>query len=393
MDQSSVKPRVLIVATGRWVSTARLAMALRECGCAVEFLGAKEHPARSAAVFERTYQYDPLWPLAELRVALELSAPAVVIPVDELALMHLQELEDEPGVKDLLCRSLGGERVIAAAESRMALLRLASEVEVAAPETIEIEAASDVDAAVARFGLPLVLKGDATSGGRGVRLVRSVREARREWGLLHHPPSLARVIKRGTTAGDWTHLRCWVRRKRSGVTAQRFIPGGKERTGMAVCVRGNLLASACLEVVESWCERGPSSVVRVVEDVSITHAMRRVAAKLGVTGFCGFDFMVDGRSGENLLIEMNPRPTQLVHLSLGPGRDLVAAYARGVLGLKVQDREGSSGECIALFPLALERGRVPAEAFHDVPWECPALVRHALGRVPATITEDTRWHG
>jgi hypothetical protein len=166
---------------------------------------------------------------------------------------------------------------------------------------------------------------------------------------------------------------------------------------MAVCRQGEICVSACLEVVEHWSERGPSSVVRVIADAAMETAMRRVVKRIGVTGFCGFDFM-EGEDGTPLLIEMNPRPTQLVHLALGPGRDLVAAYAREVLGMaEVEDRTRLvSGDTIAVFPQELQRDPESAwlrSGYSDVPWESPELVRRALGRVPAVVTEDARWRG
>ena len=101
---------------------------------------------------------------------------------------------------------------------------------------------------------------------------------------------------------------------------------------MALCHEGEVVAFVCLEVVRTWYMRGSSTVVRLVEDEAMETAMRRVAGFLRVSGFCGFDFVVEGTSGTPLLIEMNPRPTQLAHLALGPGRDLVAAYVREILG-------------------------------------------------------------
>ena len=243
-----------------------------------------------------------------------------------------------------------------AAESRMTLMRIAESEGVAVPETMEIGTEEDLDAAMGRFGVPLVLKADATSGGQGVRVVGDARKAKRAWGLLHRPPGLVRALKRGITDKEWTHLRPWAQKKTRGVSAQRFITG-KERTGMAVCVRGEVKAMVCLEVVEHWCKRGPSSVVRIIEDAKMEDAMRKVSRRVGVSGFCGFDFIVEPGDGEPLLIEMNPRPTQLAHLALGAGHDLVAAYVREVLGVSgVEDRgRVTASETIAVFPQELQR--------------------------------------
>ncbi len=368
-------------------------MALRELGCRLELMALRGHPARVTGVFERIYQYDPLRPMASLRGAIVGGEPEFVIPADELALMHVGEMRRE--IEGLVDRSVGGRAVMEAAESRMTLMRIAAGEGVAVPETMEIVEEADLEEAMARFGLPLVLKADATSGGQGVRVMRDPRSARRAWGLLHRPPGLVRALKRGFVDKEWTHLRPWAQRKKRGVSAQRFI-AGKERTGMAMCVRGAVKAMVCLEVIEHWCERGPSSVVRIIEDAAMERAMCLVARRVGVSGFCGFDFIVEPEGGRALLIEMNPRPTQLAHLALGPGRDLVAAYVREVLGVaEVEDRgRVTASETIAVFPLELQRdseSQMIRTGFHDVPWDSPALVRKALKVVPRVLTEDTRW--
>jgi hypothetical protein len=180
-----------------------------------------------------------------------------------------------------------------------------------------------------------------------------------------------------------------------GVSAQKYQRGG-ERTSMAVAHEGELKAHVCFEVAQASKFLGPSTVLRVVDDPAMVAAMRGVLRSMGATGFCGFDFMLND-DGVPLLIEMNSRPTQLAHLALGPGKDLVAAYARSVLGNNVNDRPAASeGDLIALYPQELvrdPRSSAISDAYHDVPWECPALVRFALDPLPAAITEDRRWKG
>lgn len=284
------------------------------------------------------------------------------------------------------------------ARSRMELLGLAQNEGVPTPETVAVAEEKDLAAAVELLGLPLVLKADASSGGQGVRVAFTVGDARRAWRALHRPPSLVRAVKRGFVSDEWTHLRPWARRMTRRVSAQQFIPGNKERTSMAVCREGEVVAFVCLEVMQTWYTRGSSSVVRIVEDEAMELAMRRVAGRLRISGFCGFDFVVDQGSGRPLLIEMNPRPTQLAHLPLGPGRDLLAAYVREILGRpEVQDRPAvTTKDMIAVFPQELLRdseSELIREAYHDVPWDAPKLIRRVLNPVPRVLTEDARWRG
>jgi biotin carboxylase len=378
-------PRVLMLATGMWMSTARLAMALRSLGCEVELMARRRHPAMMAGLANKRYGYRPLQPVQSVLDAIRAAKPDAVIPVDELAVLHLEELRaaaemgsgaEEQMVRALLQRCGGGARAMTLGRSRNALMELAVREGVAVPETVAVDTEGDLEAAIARLGLPSVLKADATFGGRGVRVVESLAEARAAWRRLHRAPSVMDAARRGLVWSEWSHIRPWARGETRAVVAQRMVLGGRERTAMAMTFEGKMLASVCMEVVETTALRGPSSVVRVIADETMEAAMRAVAGEVGVSGFCGFDFMV--KDGKPLLIEMNLRPTQLAHLPLGPGRDLVAAFARAVLGMDVADRPAATeGDVIALFPQELLRDETSAwirEGFHDVPWERPELV-------------------
>jgi len=389
---------VLLLATERWPTTARLALALHAAGCEVQLMALGGHPAMLTGAVSARFAYRPLNPIASVAAAIAQSKPDSVVPVDELAVMHLIELLGSDQNKDLAAlaaRSLGGAEILAAAMSRITLLRLAQAEGVAVPETIPVDSRAELEAVAAQLGFPLVLKADSTAGGRGVRIANNLAEARAWWSRLHRPLSLPRSVWRSIKWKEWTHFRPWMKRRMRGVTAQSYQHGA-ERTAMAVAHRGDLRAFVCFEVAQTSKFCGPSTVLRVVDDPAMVAAMRAVLGRMGATGFCGFDFMLSD-AGEPLLIEMNSRPTQLAHLPLGPGKDLVAAYVRSVLGRETPDRASAAeGTLIALYPQELARdprSALIAGAYHDVPWESPALVRYALQPLPEAITKDARWKG
>jgi glutathione synthase/RimK-type ligase-like ATP-grasp enzyme len=401
LHSSKTPPAVLIITSGAWVSTARLSLALKSFGCNIGLHAPVSHPAFSTDVASFRSHYNALIPRAGVLRALRNFQPDFVIAADELMVLLLEEIwQAEPAgspLRALIQRSIGGEKTMLAARSRMELARVASRLDVPTPDTVELEHPRDVQAAIRELGLPLVMKADATSGGRGVRILDDAARGTAEWRRLRGPLSLARAGSRGLQYREWNHMRTWARRELRGVTAQRFITG-QERNAMALCVDGKVMACTLLEVVQTWCERGPSSVLRIIDDPAMQSAIEKTAAALGVTGFCGFDFMVEEGTGRCLLLEMNPRPTQLAHLALGPGRDLVAAYLRGVVGLEyVRDREAATyGDTIALFPQELQRdeeSELLTRAFHDVPWDQPRLIERVLGRIPQVVRMDRRWAG
>jgi hypothetical protein len=375
-------------------------MALHAAGCEVQLMALGGHPAMLTGAISERFAYHPLNPIASLASAIARSKPDTVVPVDELAVMHLIELlrsaTSSTGGEELTAlatHSLGGVDVLSASMSRITLLELAKAEGVAVPETVAVGSKDELEAAATRLGFPLVMKADSTAGGRGVRVANNLAEARGWWSRLHRPLSLPRSVWRWVRLKEWTHFRPWIKRQMRGVTAQCYLRGA-ERTAMAVAHRGELLAFVCFEVAQASKFCGPSTVLRVVDDPAMVAAIQAVLRRIGATGFCGFDFMLS-ETGEPLLIEMNSRPTQLAHLSLGPGRDLVAAYVRSVLGRETADRASAAdGTLIALYPQELLRdpqSPLIGGAYHDVPWESPALVRYALQPLPEAIVKDARW--
>lgn len=403
MSRKGKPVKILLLASERWVSTARLALALSSFGCKVELMAQRAHPALQSRVVSGSYRYNVLRPIESILNAIRAAQPDVVIPVDELCVLHLVELREAAqassgaeaeAIQRLLEASGDRPETMALGRSRTALLQLAKGLAVPVPETIPIATAADLPAAIDRLGLPLVLKADATFGGRGVRLVDTEAAARRAWHRLHRPSTLLAALRRGVRWKEWTYVREWAHGLTRDVAAQRIIRGG-ERTAMAVAIRGEVKALVCLEVLQAAEYLGPSSVLRIVDDPAMEQAIRRVAHGAGVSGFCGFDFMIEESTGTPLLIEMNLRPTQLVHLPLGPGKDLVAAYLRGMLYLEVDDRPAQTeGDLIALFPQEVLRDANSPwlrDAYLDVPWDSPSLIRTVLRKVPPAIANDARF--
>jgi hypothetical protein len=120
-------------------------------------------------------------------------------------------------------------------------------------------------------------------------------------------------------------------------------------------------------------------------------AAKVLASRLKLSGFDGLDFILygeseDEESGTPWLIEMNSRATQIAHLALGPGHDLAAAAFSAIGGVPVHPRPLLTTEdTIALFPQEWERdpnSQWIRSAYHDVPWDAPALVRTYVNQRP-----------
>jgi formate-dependent phosphoribosylglycinamide formyltransferase (GAR transformylase) len=382
---TELKPTVLLATTCRWYPTARLAMALANAGFKVEAVAPPRHPLGNTRAVRRIHTYHDLMPLMSFANAIAATKPDFIVPGDDLATRHLHQLyyrERRQGKRGVLCtlieRSLGAPESFPVVYARTAFMELAQEEGVRVPRTEVIANTHDLRGWVKRVGFPSVLKANGTSGGDGVRLVYTLEEAERAFRALQAPPLLARAFKRAVLDRDKTLVWPSLLRRRSGVNAQAFV-AGREATSAIACWDGIVLAALHFEVLNKAEHTGPATVVRLIENAEMSSGAEKIVRRLNLSGLHGLDFMLEADTGNAYLIEINPRATQVGHLTLGPGRDLPAALCAAVSGEAVQAaRKITEDETITLFPQ--EWIRDPASKFlysgyHDVPWEEPDLVR------------------
>lgn len=381
-----MKPTVLIVTTARWFPAARLAIALADAGFAVDALCPSRHPIGKTAAVRHVYRYRGLDALASLADAVSTSKPDLIAPGDDLATQHLHVLyaqEQRQGgagasVCALIERSLGAPENFLVLNARAKFMKLAQAEGIRVPTTEVIRDRGDLAQWMERVGLPTVLKADCSSGGDGVRVVRTREDADRALRILQAPPLLARAAKRALIDQDMTLVWPSVFRRRSIVNAQAFVVG-REATSAIACWKGEVLAGLHFEVINKVASSGHATVLRLIENAEMSIATERMARRLNLSGMHGFDFMLESQTGNAYLIEINPRATQVGHLTLGLGRDIPAALYSAVSGEVVcAAPKMTEDDTFALFPQ--EWIRDPASpflqsAYHDVPWDKPELIR------------------
>jgi Carbamoyl-phosphate synthase L chain, ATP binding domain len=386
-----VKPTVLVVTTPRWVSTARLVVALANAGCKVEAVCPPGHPLEKTRSVRRLHPYRGLAPLTSFADAISSAKADIIISGDDLATRHLHDLyhlERRHGrtggpICTLIERSLGAPESYPVVYARSAFMELAEKEGVRVPKTTVIANIDEVEKCVYKMGFPVVLKTNGSSGGFGVRIVHTVDQAKRAFRTLHAPPLLSRVVKHTILDRDMTLIRPLVLRRRPVVNAQAFV-AGREATSLVACSKGGVLAGLHFEVINKDDSTGPATVLRLIENPEMSAATEKMVGRLKLSGLHGFDFMLEAHTGNAYLIEINSRATQVGHLTLGPGRDLPAALCAAVSGEIVRPAPRvTDKDTIALFPQ--EWLRNPASPFlrtgyHDVPWEEPDLIRTSVRR-------------
>ncbi|ROH91967.1 ATP-grasp domain-containing protein [Stagnimonas aquatica] len=374
--------RLLLVATQHWPFPARLAIAFAEAGWQVEAVGPRGHVLGSTSAVRRLHPYSLLDPLAALIAAIEQGAPDFIIPCDDSAVVRLHRVaQQRPALRPLIERSLGNPDACLEATRREALMAAARAEQVRIPETAEIRSLADLQAWQRQQGWPLVLKADGTFGGTGVAIIREAQELEPAYRAVSAKPSALRILKRLLVNHDHFLLDQLRDRQSQGLIAQQYIAGRPANRAVA-CWQGEVLAGSSVEALATLSATGAATLIQPIEHPEMEQAARRLVRRLGLSGLCGFDFMLEAASGRAYLIEVNPRATPVTALALGPGRDLVAALSRQWLGQAVADRPALTNRGqIAMFPGTwLKNPEDPAleTAHHDVPWEQPALVQACI---------------
>lgn len=381
-----MKRTVLIATAAPWFPAARFAVAAANAGFAVDAVCPANHPLSKAGVVRRMYHYSGLSPLRSFYEAIVTSKPDLIVPGDDLTTQQLQLIhghECRNGAEDAsICRvierSLGSSENFAILYARTGFINLAREEGVRVPETQTIENVESLRRWVVQAGFPAVLKTDGSSGGDGVRIVRNLDAAESAFRALQAPPLLARAAKRALIDHDTRLVWPSLLRRRPTVNAQAFV-NGRESNSTVACWKGEVLASLHFEVIHKTSSSGHATVVRLIENSEMAVAVEKIARRLHLSGIHGFDFMLEAQTGNAYLIEINPRLTQVAHLTLGRERDLPAALYSAVSGNPVSPSPRIiEADTIALFPQEWIRDPNSSflrTAYHDVPWDKPELIR------------------
>jgi hypothetical protein len=365
-------------------------MAFAAMGFRVEAVCPHGHPLRKTRAVHKIHTYGILRPLDALASIVLQAMPTLIVPCDDRTVRHLHALHARlvsagaSAAAAIIERSLGGAGGYGITESRSELIGIAHAEGIRAPETYAVETIDDVRHAVRELGLPAVMKVDGTWGGFGVLVVDSLQQAEQLFYKMSRPLQGWKAVKRLLVDRDPFHLLPWLSRTQPKVSIQRFVRG-RPANCVASCWNGEVLTSIGVEVLNALYPFGASTIVRVIDDPGMSSAVTRLVRRLGISGFCGVDFVIEDATGEAYLIELNPRSTPICHLALSDGRDPAGTLAACLSDVPIRQRwPMTTNDVVAFFPQAWHldpANRMLHTGFHDIPWEEPDLVGELI-RLP-----------
>lgn len=378
--------RVLMVATMHWPVTSRLCLAMARAGITIAVVTPKHHHVGDVGGVATEFIYAPRDPMRTTKGAIDAWRPDLVVPCDEPAVLLLHMLHNEliraPGrgsseLIALMRRSLGDPTSFGIVRCRSELMAFSKSEGIAVPDTAVVSTRHELRGLLDKAHYPKVLKVDGSWGGLGIRIVSDEGEADRCFVELSYQSNWRMVAKKSVKELTIKPLRRHLTSTTPAITLQQYIHGRPANRAL-FCQEGRVLAGLSVEAVRTLTETGPATVVRIIEHPEITETAAHLVSRLGLSGFVGFDFILEEATNRAFLIELNARPTSICHLVPSQDRDLIGALAMELSGFP---RRGLTDlikdPLIALFPQELWRDPQSPylrSAHHDVPWEEPQFV-------------------
>jgi hypothetical protein len=384
-DTTARRPRVLLISADKWELGARFSAELRKRGFAVGVIAPRGRMVRKALTGDAYYDFRRFWKVDWFGRVAELWSPDFIICVDDRARQSLLRYYtkalslpecDNVQMIQLIRKSLGAPEAFPLLE-KSRLMTLAARLGVRCPPTAVI---SDINALCERLDrsvFPVVLKADGGFGGRAVRIVRNRQDAITAFRELQWPVSWPERLKKAL-GGIAARLPRFPQPQRAVVSLQSFVKG-RPANRAVLCWEGKVLAGISAEAIEVSNDTGPATVIKVIGDPELNNAVARMVEHLGITGFCGFDFVLD-ELRRPWLIEANPRVTPICHIRWGA--DMIGAFHTKLTGRPPVGGPGQiTQDRVALFPHEWLRDPCSPHlysCYHDIPWDHPRLIQTCL---------------
>ncbi len=200
------------------------------------------------------------------------------------------------------------------------LLTLCEEKNYPHPQTVDLSKYNVKDHKVRTFPYPAMLKPNCTTGGRGMVLIKKYDELVDKYERLH------------AQYGDY-HL-------------QKFIePGGRQvKVQLYIDENKQLVASSVQQKLRWYPNKGGSNCCAVsIDEPEVVSLCYRILQDINWLGFADFDLIGDPKTGELLIMEINPRLPACVKGSIVAGIDWGEIIVNGYMNRPQKQYEYKTG--------------------------------------------------
>ena len=380
---------MLVISASLWPIAGRISIALSKAGFCVGALSRTDSVIRKVKAIHAHFILKPWARKRSIVSAINAFAPDLLVCTDDDVVSDLHRIYQdvsklaEPNsalrVARLIEASLGNPETFPIAREKSRLIEFAGALGVRCPRTIVVSDETALDHEIEKLQFPVVLKADGTCGGAGVRLVYERAEARKAFRELSMPGWLG-VMVQSFDELTYQPLLDGIRRRRRIVTLQEYISGRPANRAL-LCSRGTVLAGLSVEVHQTQHSTGPSTVSGIIHNREMQVAAETLVRGLGLTGYHGFDFVIDG-TNQAWLLELNSRVTSMSHLSVGefnPAAMLFSYISKNEIAPAAESP--LMDKLIAQFPQEWQRcpdSDYLRSCFHDAPWDEPEFARACL---------------
>jgi predicted ATP-grasp superfamily ATP-dependent carboligase len=367
-------PILLVSTATRWFGTARMPRNLARAGFEVTLLTPRDSLAEKSRFVARVgHLPDNATPrefVYAFAATVKATSPRIVVPCDDMAFRLLELLVLSPPddmvpalhlqLGALIRDSLGDPRHLRTSVEKTLLPRAARELGVRVPESAVVVDFAAADAFASTHGFPVVLKRNHSTAGDGIAIAEDRGALERAFGELAiagpldpdgPKPWLVQEHVRGHIR--YENVAAWQGRRVAGFAVDRLVAHGGVK--------------------------GPAAVIRWFDSPELRDISERLVRGFGMSGLFATECIVDERTGQPWLIEINRRLTPGMHVGERIGVDLAAALLAAVTGEASASRTDlAPGEEGIGVHFPQEWLRDPQSAYlrdHpvDVPWDDPEL--------------------
>jgi hypothetical protein len=328
------KSRLLVVTTRSWAGIEPFLRSLEKAGFAVALVYGQVggHVLHDASL--ALFQARPMQFRHTIERVMQNWSPELVVPTDRVSFEHLREIyamRSEAGrvrspIARTIAKSLGDPAGYDPVASSADLHYFAREHGLPVPNSVEVDDEATLRVLLESVPLPVMLKGDRAWAGSRAESVRSLEAGVAAYYRVTGATQVAKLWKEQNKLHRLSDL---LQTGPRTVSLQQYIDGVSAKRSVT-CRDGRVLAGVSVEPLDVT---GPTPVAKIVRHSAMDEIAAFVVGTLNLSGYVGFDFMLEHGTRQAWLIAVKPYATPISQLAAAGAVGLPEALYAGFAGM------------------------------------------------------------